>query len=312
MNAKRRGLVNAILAASVLPVAFDVMPADREKLTANECKALFGQLAEPSPAAKAIQKALRPEVAGDRSARLNDYIAKSNRPNQPRQVVGIEYTPESLDKTYSLVLGNAATQHFGVNDIDKLAERIYSEAESNGFLYWVPQGFPNNNQIVALERSLRVQWSKSKRSSELRSIERLAESEQGLSATDLHPGGLFGRNPRIDRIGKPEMVTEGRYKGWFKVLVELTVKVGNEFRSVILAFVIKSATAAASVSPSIYSLVERFANNDQLSTALLTVALQRELRRQNPQLKASEIEVVLQEEFGRNYLVNIPTGVRLG
>ena len=223
MNARRRGLVNAILAAFTLPVAFDVRPADRAKPTANECRALFGDLAEPSPTAKAIQKALRPESAGDRNAGLNDYIAKSNRPNQPRQVVGIEYAPESLNNTYSLVLGNAATQHFGVKDIDKLAERIYSEAESNGFLYWVPRGFANDNQIAALERSLRVQWSKSKRSSEFRSIERLSESEQGISAADSNPGGLFGRNPRIDKIGRPEIVTEGRYKGWFKVLVELTV-----------------------------------------------------------------------------------------
>ena len=312
MNARRRGLVSAILAAFTLPVAFDVRPADRAKPTANECRALFGDLAEPSPTAKAIQKALRPESAGDRNAGLNDYIAKSNRPNQPRQVVGIEYAPESLDNTYSLVLGNAATQHFGVKDIDRLAERIYSEAESNGFLDWVPRGFANDNQIAALERSFRVQWAKTKRSSEFRSIERLSEFEQGISAVDSNPGGLFGRNPRIDKIGRPEIVTEERYKGWFKVLVELTVKVGNEFRAVILAFVIKSATAAASVSQSIHSLIERFANNDQLSTALLVVALQRELRQQNPQLKASEIAVILQEEFGRNYFVNIPVGVRLG
>ncbi|MEJ7804547.1 MAG: hypothetical protein WKG03_01310 [Telluria sp.] len=279
--------------------------ADRFTLTAggDKCAKLFSSLgassgptqASPANASMANVKAV-----------LGGYVAQANERARAPQVIGITFDRKSPDKAYALQFG-AETEYFALKDIKKIALRINEKMGSGGSVYWVPSGFPTQAKASAFESSLSVQLARLPSQPRLRSIETLTEASDGRAAVRYAtvselPETLFLPGAKIKSVSKAEPIAEGSYKGWYRVIVNFTVDIGNGVKSFAVSMLIKSGEVAREVV--------RFMTHWQAAPlakdatgAMVIARIEHAMQTKYPKLRRDDIGFMLQEEFADSYLV---------
>jgi hypothetical protein len=278
-----------------------------DKFTLNEngdkCAKLFSILgASPGP----IQASPANASMGNAKAMLGGYVAQANERARAPQVIGITFDRTSPDKAYALQFG-AETEYFALKDIKHIALRIEQKMDTGGSIYWVPNGFPTQARASAFEATLGVQLARRPSKPRLRSIETLTEASDGRAAaryttvTEL-PETLFLPGAKVKSVSRAEPIVEGSYKGWYRVIVNFTVNIGNGVKSFAVSMLIKSGEVATEVAQ--FMTRWQAAPLAQDATGAMVISrIEHAMRTKYPKLKRDEIGFMLQEEFADSYLV---------
>jgi hypothetical protein len=260
----------------------------------------FGTSLEPMQASPANVS------MGNAKVVLGGYVAQANERARAPQVIGITFDRKSPDKAYALQFGTE-TEYFALKDIKQIALRIDQKMGAGGSIYWVPNGFPTQAKASAFESTLSVQLARRPSKPRLRSIETLTEASDGratvryTSVSEL-PKTLFLPGAKVKSVSRAELVAEGSYKGWYRVIVNFTVDIGNSVKSFAVSMLIKTGEVATEVA----QFMTRWQSTplaQDVTGAMVISRIEHAMQTKYPKLKRDEIGFMLQEEFADSYMV---------
>lgn len=316
-DAPTKRAVAPLVAAAITCCSLTSVGAEKFslKIAGDQCAELFsGSPILAKRPVKAMQS-VRDSNGADSGDAFSRYIALANADSAPPQVVGIAFDGSSIEKAYTLNFGNDV-YYFPVKDIDKIARKIHEKLSSSDFVYWLPSGFESAQKAASFESTLRVQWARLKAKQQIRSIESISEVTGAAGKTqyakvfDL-PESLFAPGATVKSVSKAELISVGQYKGWFRILVRLVVKVGDRIQSLTVAIIVRSASVATDIVELVSGLTAHSVAGNNITAAMVVSGIEREMKKKYPQLSSKDIGFLLQEEFGRNYLVLLGLGVQV-
>lgn len=267
-------------------------------LTADECAVIFGNasgVSEPQ-----MSRVPQPQILLKPGGEVDLASFVRNAQSASAPVLGITF---NRTKHLYTLHSKGSTQSFESHDIAKLVEAMLAETQSKTF-YWVPDGFETQAKTAAFESSLRVQIARADPQRRLRNVETIPESGGGgatrHSTLSELPQSFFAKGSEIKDVQKTQLAV-GPYKGWFRVLVKFVVRIKDEVQAFTVAFLVKGEQIADDTLRRITEMQRT--RRPQISAATVVADIELQLRRAFPDIKETDIGILLQEEFSKSYLV---------
>ncbi len=259
----------------------------------------FAQLPDKAPDADCLKKmadankAPETEIVKSHVLPEDDRLQQINAANPQMLVVRVKLQTSDPNAIYTAFAGVGKPIYRG-SDISALAESLNAHAAAETkTLYVITKDFTNNKQH-ALEASLKIQQDQRPDKRELRV---LGDVDLSLS--------FFDRAARLDSISKPEIVTEGTRRGWFRVLVDFTFGTGRAIRKGTLSVFCATNRLALDF---ISLLRERFTSpnfENTQSVAAIVDSVRQKLKQKYPDMTDQQIATDFREQYGKNYLVDL-------
>jgi len=210
-------------------------------------------------------------------------------------------------RRYSVHDADGATVYVG-GDIAALAKSLHDRGVGGVTLYVLAEG-TSARRRSALYSSLETQLGQLPKGPDVLFVQRLDNALADADDVDaqdveLHSTFLEPAAISVESVTEAGQVHDGRWRGWFKTLVKLTLTAATGVRQITLAIYTQSAELATNVA-AIFSRpnLSRLVTANHTSVAVVVAAVRREIRRQNPSMSAADVAVELRVQFGKNYLV---------
>jgi peptidoglycan hydrolase-like protein with peptidoglycan-binding domain len=233
----------------------------------------------------------------DDTARLlerfnHERLTNLNRQSRGTAILTIAFTPSLEAGRYSLAAAGGTA--IVTNDIDQLAANINSHlaGENPTNVYVDLTGF-SDDRANALMLSLR---NKQRGIDSDVIITGLKRGDGGLEVQNL----LFQKGAKLETNElRPEAITEGAERGWFRSKIDFTVRVGQHLKRVTLEFVSRSVQIAQQFFDVLASFFRAPGNSEEgESVARLFAAAEHRFYQLHPEVPRDSFKTKLKTQAG--------------
>jgi peptidoglycan hydrolase-like protein with peptidoglycan-binding domain len=237
-------------------------------------------------------------------SRFNDRrLMVVNGSSPDTMLVTVAFTPNLESGRYSVWLGPGAL-HYSTNDPGQLAQTINEHLSSPQVrsVYLDLQGFPED-RAAALTSTLKTKQAQIDGDI---SISGLPRVDGGVELQDL----MFEKGVKLSTSElKTEEITSGEHQGWFRSVIDFTVRVGNFVKTVSLVIYTRSGELAQSFFVAVKSVLATQSVEDNLSLAQLLPRFEREWRSTHPEASEGNFRRELRAEVGAMEVVELPVSL---
>jgi hypothetical protein len=217
----------------------------------------------------------------------NDALRKANGANLGVFVVTIKLNPDKPAERYTAYAGAGVPLYSG-DSLQQLAETLNAHKPADTRALYVHTDKFSSARKAALETSLRIQFGQ------------LDESPRILSDHPL-PESLFASGAAINQVSAPELASDGVKKGWYKVVVQFSVRIGNMLAKPVLTLFVRSIDLANALYAQLTAKLH--ASPLDQSVASLVVDMRQTLKKTRPELSDDDLAAEFVDQFGNNTLV---------